>query len=333
MKHAMKLWFFSSFLLLLVACTPPPQPVELKKTSIQLSWIHEYSVAPFLVAAKEGYFTQQGLDVTLLEGGFSEAGYIDPVAEVVNGEVDFGMTSGTGLITAVNAGTPVVAIANLLQRSPLALMTLDGSIQTLDDLAGHSILAADGGARSALEALLASQNIPLDSVTIVPRTDFGVDPLVNGEVDVLIAWRINEGVALEELDLNPTFFLLSDYGVENYEFVLFTRTELVETQPELVQSVVNALHYGRDFVIANPTTAIDHTLSFAPDLDRTQQLLRLESTIPLMESNTAVDIGMEPLVWEFSHQLMLSNGLIPQEFDITKVYTNQFAEASPELGE
>lgn len=332
MKIHLKYIVFIVLISLVTACSPAPAaPVELTKTSIQLSWVHEYSAAPFHSAVKEGYFAAQGIDATLVEGGFSEAGYIDPRQEVVDGTVDFGMTSGSSLIEAVNDGLPVIGVANILQRSPLALMTLDGGIRSLQDIPGHSILVADGGARDALESLLVSQNIALDSVTIVPRTDFGVDPLVNGDVDALVAWRINEGVALEEADLNPTFFLFSDYGVENYEFVLFTSKQIVETKPELVQGVVNALHLGRDFVVASPSVSIDHTMSYAPDLNRDQQLRRLEATIPLLEVGDVNHLTMNQDIWEFSYQLMLTSNLIDEGFDVSTVYTNQFAQKTEDL--
>jgi len=322
--------------IILSACTTSPatptaQPIELTDVSIQLSWIHEYSAAPFHVAAREGFFTAQRINATLIEGGFGEAGYIDPVQGVVDGTVDFGMSSGSNLIEAVNKGLPVIAVANILQRSPLALMTLDPTLQTPQDFVGRTILVADGGARDALESLLASQNIALDSVTILPRTDFGVDPLVKGDVDGLVAWRINEGVSLEEQGLAPIFFLMSDYGVENYEFVLFTRSEMVENQPEVVQAVVDGMHLGSDFVIDNPAKAIEHTLSFAPDLEPESQLRRLEATIPLMNLDNVSSIGMQPEIWEFSYQLLLARQLVPADFDVTRVYTNQFADDSNDL--
>lgn len=319
------------FVLSMTACAPQAAPAaELKKTSIQLSWTHEYSVAPLHVAMKEGFFTAQGLDVTLVEGGFGEAGYIDPRSEVESGQVDFGLSSGSSLIAAVNEGSPIVAVANVLQRSPLAIMTTNRSIQTLQNLPGHSVMVADGGARDAFEALLVSQGIDVSSVRIVPRTTFGVEPIVNGEVDALVAWRINEGVALEEQGLNPIFFLFSDYGIENYEFVLFTRQELIDTQPDVVQAMVNALHQGNLFVISNPIDSIDHTMTYAPNLDRTQQLQRLESTIPLMVATGSNEVTMEQAVWESSLMLIRAKESIAEDFDLSKVYTNRFAEAVPE---
>jgi ABC-type nitrate/sulfonate/bicarbonate transport system substrate-binding protein len=293
--------------------------------SIQLSWTHEYSSAPFYAAVKEGFFAAQGVNIALIEGGFGAEGYIDPRQEVIDGLVDFGISSGSSLIEGVDEGQPIIGVANIMQRSPLAIMTINPNIDQPQDLVGRTILVTDGGARDSLESFLGLQNIALDAVTILPRTDFGVDPLVNGTVDALVAWRINEGVTLEEQGLIPTFFLFSDYGVFNYEFVLFTRLEMLESNPQAIQRVVNAIRQGSDFVVGNPVKAIDHTLTYAAALDRAAQLRRLESTIPLIgTASEDITLGMDQEVWDFSYQRLLSRQAVSSDLDVSRVYTNQF---------
>lgn len=329
-----------SFKLLIVLCLAlvlgacgggqPAEPtaVALTPVSIQLSWVHEYSSSLFHTAAREGLFAANGLEPMLVVGGFGENGYIDPLEEVLAGTVDFGMSSSPSLIQAIADGKPVVGVANVLQRSPLALMTLDPSIQTPQDLVGKRLMAAEGGARNSLDAFLAGQGISQDDVTILDRVDFGVDPLVNGEVDALMGWRINEGVSLEELGNTPTFFLMSDYGVDVYEFVLFTTQEMVETRPDFVQSVVDSILAGGQAVASDPAQAIEHTLSFSPELDADAQRLRLEATIPLMrDADRNISVAMNPEVWASSYSQLVSGGSVPDGLDITPAYTLQFISA------
>lgn len=317
--------------LVLGACSSQPAeptPTALIPASIQLSWVHEYSSAPFHTAVREGLFTANGIEPSLLVGGFSEAGYIDPVTEVLAGTVDFGMASSPTLIEAIAQDKPVVGVANILQRSPLALMALDPSIQTPQDLVGKRLMATEGGARNALNAFLAGQGISQDDVTILDRVDFGVDPLVNGEVDALMGWRINEGVSLEEQGLEPVFFLMSDYGVDVYEFVLFTSQETAAERPDYVQAVVNSVLAGGEAVAANPAQAIEHTLSFSPDLDADAQRLRLEATIPLMrDADRNISVGMNPDVWAFSYSQLVAGGTLTEGLDITSAYTLQFVSS------
>src|SRR5258706_1766347 len=137
----------------------PSAAIAVPKTpvSIHLAWTHEYSSASFYAAEKNGHFAAQNLDVRLDVGGFSSKGYIDPIAQVVNGTVDFGVTGATAIIQARAQGQPVVGIATILQRSPLAILSLANSgIRRPQDLIGRRVAVADGGASQLYSLLLKS---------------------------------------------------------------------------------------------------------------------------------------------------------------------------------
>lgn len=89
----------------------------------------------------------------LYEGGFSDKGYIDPIEQVVNGTVDFGMSDASSILVAPAAGKPVVAVGTVLQRSPLAVISLDKTgIVCPQDLVGRRVAVADGGLRAFVAA-------------------------------------------------------------------------------------------------------------------------------------------------------------------------------------
>src|SRR5215207_4541456 len=199
---------------LFVGCIPKP---EVENVSLQLSWIHEYSSSMFPSAAAEGFFAENYIDVNVIEGGFGENGFIDSVATVVDGTSEFGVTDGFRLIEARNQGHPLVAIASLLPRSPNAIISLaDQNIIRPQDLVGHSVLVADGGANLLFAALLKSQGVNPADVEIVPRTEFGVEPVLNGDADAVMGWIINESILIEEAGATPSNILFSDYGIDNY---------------------------------------------------------------------------------------------------------------------
>ncbi|HRF97772.1 MAG TPA: hypothetical protein PLZ51_21340, partial [Aggregatilineales bacterium] len=80
------------------AVEPTKAPAD--EITFQLSWIHEYSAASFYMGVQNGHFANQNLNVTIAVGGFGTEGYIEPVAQVLSGESDFGTASSTGLIQA-----------------------------------------------------------------------------------------------------------------------------------------------------------------------------------------------------------------------------------------
>jgi NitT/TauT family transport system substrate-binding protein len=316
---------------LLAACgAPAPRAEAPPKTEvrIQLSWVHEYSSAGFYAAEKNDRYAGQNLAVQMIEGGFGENGYIEPIDEVLNGNVDFGLASASSVLSARAAGKPLVAVAAVFQRSPLAILSLAGStIQRPQDLIGRKISVAEGGAAQSFKALLATQGITPDQVTIVARTTYGIEPLLNNEVDGMVAWAINEGVQLRAAGQQINTMLLSDYGVDTYDFLIFTSEEKVRQQPELVQRFVNATLQGINDVIASPEQAIDYTLTYAPDLERTSQLQHLQASLPLMRPSGSRAGYMEPEIWLLTDQIFTSGGLGAQGSSLEAAYTNTFVDA------
>ncbi|MDX2076480.1 MAG: ABC transporter substrate-binding protein [bacterium] len=307
------------------AVEPTKAPAD--TISFQLSWIHEYSAASFYMAVENGHFAAQNLNVSIAVGGFGADGYIEPIAQVLSGESDFGTASSTGLIQAQAEGKKVVGIATILQRSPLALMSLkDSNIVVPTDLVGKTIMVSDGGARTLLITFLTQQGIDVESVTILPRTTFGVEPLINGETQVLAGWLINEGVMIEEAGFESNFMLLSDYGLDDYDFVIFTSQEMLDTQPQLVERFLRGYLAGLQDTIGNPTQAAKYVLKYDSTLNLDGQLARLEAMLPLINP-PGTPLGlMDMRVWEQSQAILLEQQALAVPIDLTTIFTNDFIE-------
>jgi NitT/TauT family transport system substrate-binding protein len=310
------------------ASTPAASTVAPKTpASIQLAWTHEYSSASFYAAEKNGHFAAQNLDVRLDVGGFGSTGYIEPIAQVVNGTVDFGVTGAAGIVQARAAGKPVVGVATILQRSPLAILSLaESGIQRPQDLIGRRITVADGSAAQLYNTLLKSQHIDPAAVKTVPRTSYGIDPLVNGEVDAMVAWVINEGVQLNEAGLKTNVMMLSDYGIDSYEMVLFTSEKMIAEHPDTVKGVVQATVQGMRDVIDNPDEAANVVLTYDSKLNLEGQRRRLQAILPLL-SPPGVKLGMmQPDVWKLTQQMMLDQKVLAQPIDLNLVATTKFLD-------
>jgi len=307
--------------------TSTPTPQAAAPIDVQLSWTHEYSLSAFYTAELNKHFAEENLAVTLKPGGFVEGAYIEPIDQVVSGESDFGTIGGTSILEARAAGKPVVAIASLMQRGPIAVISLkETGIETPADLVGKTVTVAEGGSSILLNTLLASQGIDKSQINIVPRTDFGVDPLVNGDVDALVGWVINEGVQVQEAGFEPSFLLMSDYGIPDYNFLIFTTEDMIANNPDTVQRFVKAMIDGMADAVNNPEQAIDYTLQYNAELDRDQQLRRLQASIPLIRP-AGVQVGtMEMSVWEGIQSVMLDSGLLAEAVDLTKAFDISFVE-------
>lgn len=301
------------------------QATSATPVSVQLSWTHEYSSAGFYAAEKNGHFARAGLDVRLREGGFGPDGYIEPLDQVLGGAHDFGLASASSILMARAAGKPVVAIGAVYQRSPLALISLpERRIGRVQDLVGKRVLVADGGARQSLDALLLAQQIDPSQLTILPRTSYGVEPLVSGQADALVAWTINEGVELRAAGLKPRFLMFSDFGVDTYDMLVFTTEQTIQRRPELVRRFMRALLDGLADVIADPAGAAGDVLAYGPKLQPEAQSRRLHASLPLIRPAGQPLGMMDGQIWQETADMLLRAGALPRAVDVQQAYTLQF---------
>ncbi len=296
--------------------------------SIQLSWTFDYSSAGFYAAVKNGHYTQQNLNVTVQSGGYVNGHYVDPVQAVTSGSADFSEADAQSLLQARADGKPVVAVASVQQRGPDAIITLaNKNIQRPQDLIGKKVAVNEGGATQLLTALLKSQGIDPSKITMVPRTDFGVDPLLKGEVDAMDGWVTNEGVLVSEAGQKPSFMPFADYGIPSYNILIITTNQMVQDHPDEVERFLRASFAGWQDVVANPQQGAQYTLDYDKTLVLSQQLTRLQTSIPLIQpSNSQVGV-MDANTWKQIYTVLSGAGSLSKPVDVTTAYTMQFLNA------
>ncbi len=91
---------------------------EKTEVSIQLKWLPQAQFMGYYVALDKGYYSEVGLDVTVIPGG----GDIGETTAVYTGQVDFGVTWVSNLIAANAGGMDLIEVAQVFQRSGLVLV-------------------------------------------------------------------------------------------------------------------------------------------------------------------------------------------------------------------
>ncbi len=106
-----------------------------ERVSVLLNWKHQFEFAAFYAAQAQGYYRAVGLDVDIREGGPG----IDTTKEVAAGRADFAV-GASSLVADRYRGAPVVAIASLMQHSPVGLLALRrNGINSVHDLADRPL--------------------------------------------------------------------------------------------------------------------------------------------------------------------------------------------------
>ena len=163
--------------LLFLCLALPGLAAAAERVTVQLNWKHQFEFAAFYAALEMGYYRDAGLDVTVLEGGPG----VDVVQEVTEGRADFGVGT-SALVVEHHEGKPVVALASMMQHSPIALLALRRSgVNSVHDLAGKPV-AVDPHSRDEIDAYMRAAGIPADQIRFVDQTDWTLQSLEEGKV-------------------------------------------------------------------------------------------------------------------------------------------------------
>jgi ABC-type nitrate/sulfonate/bicarbonate transport system substrate-binding protein len=187
--------------------------------SLQLNYLQNVQFAGSLVAKDKGYYTKNGVDVSLISGGPNLA--VEPV--VAGGKALVGITHTATAVNAINNGAGLTIIGAGYQKNPFCVVSLAGKpITKPSDLIGKKI-GVSATNLPVWDAFLKANDIPASEVTVVTIA-FDPTPLVSGEVDGFVAFYTNEPTILEQKGLDVKTMLLNDFGYPLLEDVYVART-------------------------------------------------------------------------------------------------------------
>ena len=241
---SMRWWLpLLAVVLLLTAC-PAAQPAaespaaeapasaELTPVRLQLQWVTQSQFAGYYAALAQGYYAEEGLDLTILEGAVD----IVPQQVVAAGEAEFGIAWVPKVLASREQGADLVNIGQIFQRSgTLQVAWADTGITSVADWAGKRVGTWGFGNEWEVFAALRQAGIEPDDasqVTIVQQP-FDMSLLLNREIDLAQATTYNEYAQLLEAT-NPetgelyqpedfTVFHYNDVGTDMLQDHIFAR--------------------------------------------------------------------------------------------------------------
>jgi len=108
----------------------------LTKVTLQSKWVVQSQFAGYYAAVANGYYEDEGLDVTILEGAVE----IVPQQVVASGGAEFGIAWVPKVLASREADADLVNIAQVFQRSgTLEVSFVDTGIESVEDFRGRKI--------------------------------------------------------------------------------------------------------------------------------------------------------------------------------------------------
>ena len=135
---------------------------ELKKVTLQLSWLNQFQFAGYYMAKEKGFYEELGLDVEIKPFEFG----IDIPKDVNDGKIDFAVGRETLILERIK-NPNIVALYALFQSTPLILMsTKESGINHINDFSNKRIMTTiDDASEVSLKAMIASNKIKLENLT------------------------------------------------------------------------------------------------------------------------------------------------------------------------
>ncbi len=221
-------------------------------TKVQLNEVaHSIFYAPMYVAIEEGYFEEEGLDVSLVNG----LGADKTMTAVISGEADIGFMGSEASIYVYNqeAEDYVVNFAQLTQRAGNFLVSRDLNEEfSWENVKGKTVIGgrAGGMPQMVFEYILKKNGIdPKTDLTIVQNIDFGntAPAFAAGQGDYTIEFE----PAAHALEVDKKGKVVASMGVES-GMVPYTayaaKKSYIEKNPEVIASFTKAIQRGLDYV-------------------------------------------------------------------------------------
>ncbi len=251
MKHPRLVILWAAAALSLGGCArkaeEAPAGGPLFKVTVQLDWVAEPEHGGLYQALAKGYFRDEGLDVTVVQGGPNAF----VMQKLATGKADIGQTDSTNTLLAIAQGLPLVHIGATFQNDPSVLMLhADNPVKRFEDLNGKTIMARPEWAflpylknKYHIDFRLIPQNFSV--ANFVSNPDFIQQGYFTAE-----PYYIVKGGAKY-----PKFLFAWDAGFDAYTALVANRP-WAEKNPERVRAFMVALIRGlKDYVEGDPAPA------------------------------------------------------------------------------
>jgi NitT/TauT family transport system substrate-binding protein len=312
---------------------------ETAAVELQLQWTPQAQFAGYFAAQELGYYTDEGIDLTIVDGG------PDVVPQQAGSAPDgpeFTISWVPKVLEARAAGSDLVNIAQVFQRSgTLSVAWADSGITEPADFEGKRVGVWDFGnefeVTAAARAVGLEQDVDYEKV-IQP---FEMLLFLSREIDVAEAMIYNEYAQVLEAENPDTgeLYQPEDMNVIDYNEVgtamlqdaIFARADWLaeEGNEDIAERFLRASFRGWIYCRENPDDCVEFTVNAGSTLGMGHQRWMMNEINPLIWPSPDGIGVMDDELWQQTVDISVESEIIP-EAPPSDAYRTDLAEAALE---
>jgi NitT/TauT family transport system substrate-binding protein len=245
------------------------QDKPLTKVVLSLDFIPLGRHAPWYAALAEGYFKDEGLDVSIIPS----QGTAQTIQAVESGTANIAFVDVPSVVLARANGSKLKMLAVNYQKAPYAIFSLNtgANVTQPKQLEGLTLASGAGSFTPKIIQGFMTQNgldaSKLSISNVAPPARAAA--LLSGQVPAIeffVMARPGLEAGARDAKAELRTFLLSDHGLELYSNGLAVTQDYLEKNADVVKGFVRAGLKGWKFALANPQKAADDEIKFVPSL-------------------------------------------------------------------
>ena len=303
---------------------------DLQKIPLSLDWTPNTNHTGIYVALAKGYFTEAGLDVTVVQPPESGA-----AAMCAAGQAQFAIDAQDTLAAAFTSDEPlgVTAVAALLQHNTSGIISRKGEgMDRPKGMENHTYSTWEVPTELAmLKTVMEKDGGDFSKVKLIPNTVTDeAGALKEKQTDAIWIFYGWGGISAKLSGLDFDYFNFTDIDpvFDYYTPVLIANNNYIAENPETTKAFLSALKKGYEYAIANPEEAAqilvdgDTTGSLKESLELVTESQKWLST--QYKAEVAQWGYIDPARWDGFYKWLWDNELIEKELPAGTGYTNAY---------
>ena len=297
---------------------------------VRLDWALWGAHAPFYLALARGWFTRNGLDVSIEDG----TGSVSCVQIVGNGQYDAGHASLAPLAIARGKGIPVKAIAAFARQNDIgAVLPIEAKIDSIQGLRGRKLLFTPGSLETPfIDSFLAAGGLKREDVDLVSvEASAKLGSYVAGRADGVFTSIPN--ILPMAAKLRPSMAIrFADHGLTMPSFGLLASERMISDNPDALRRFASVVAGAWTAIVAGQQDeAVAGIQKARPEMRMSAQVLRGEIDLLAEFFHTPATAGlplgvMADADWDAASQNLAKAQLIPAAAPGSSYYTNSMLD-------